>query len=72
MPKVIKFTKLNPKIPTDSQFNAPIIVRISAITEKTLKTFFNAFFLLVSCALSMRNKEKYIRNSINYPLSSVL
>ena len=40
MPKVIQLTKLKPNIPTDSQLSAPMMVSISAITEKTLKVFF--------------------------------
>ena len=47
MPKVIQATKLKPKIPIVSQLSAPTIVKISAMTEKTLKVFFNLFSSLL-------------------------
>ena len=53
MPNVIQATQLKPKIPIDSQLSAPTIVRINAITEKTLKVFFKLLSLLVSCTVSM-------------------
>ena len=40
IPKVIQLTILKPKIPTESQLIAPMMVKISAITENTLKVFF--------------------------------
>lgn len=45
----------------DIQLSAPIIVKINAITENTLKVFFKTFFLLVSCTRSMRKVKINIR-----------
>lgn len=45
----------------ESQLSAPTIVKISAITENTLKVFFKLFSLLVSCRDSMREKGANIR-----------
>ena len=60
IPKVIQATQLKPKIPIVSQLSAPTIVKISAITEKTLKVFFKIFSLLVSCTGSMKHLANII------------
>lgn len=62
-PNVIQLTTLKPKIPIESQLSAPTIVKISAITEKTLKVFFKLLFLLVSCTRSMQIRQKNIRKN---------